>query len=453
MICGNYLAKAGRKVAIFEQHSRVGGCCSSFSRSGFVFDAGVHSLGDLGPDGVFRKIIRQLGLEQRIKFIRPHHFERIVFPEFTFTLGSDAGLLMNQLKKLFPKEEKNIDAFFVFINENNSPKLYACWLHKTFKHVLDYFFRDANLKKIFYCLVGPQATAPFKFSAINAIVFFKQWILDGGYYPCGGMQRFSDTLADRFRESGGQIYCSVPVSQIIVRGAKARGVRLAQGGQYAAAIVVSNADARQTLLQLVGKEYLPTGYLKILLKLVPTDSCFSVFLALDTKLKLLGMESGIWYMRKIHKSCSAKMAKSNDYLLLFSSSLRDPSLAPKSKDALNLSRFFPYGTKQYWKENKEKIADKFIKTAEELLPGLSKHILFREIATPETYGKYTLNYRGAIAGWAVLASQDIDVRLNSVTPISNLFLSGHWTRSGGGVDNVAKSGAYVAQKILLSLRH
>ena len=39
LVCGCYLAKAGMKVLIAEQHDKPGGYCTSFKREGFTFDA------------------------------------------------------------------------------------------------------------------------------------------------------------------------------------------------------------------------------------------------------------------------------------------------------------------------------------------------------------------------------------------------------------------------------
>ena len=45
LVCGCYLAKAGMKVLIVEQHDKPGGYCTSFKRQGFTFDAAAHTLG------------------------------------------------------------------------------------------------------------------------------------------------------------------------------------------------------------------------------------------------------------------------------------------------------------------------------------------------------------------------------------------------------------------------
>ena len=55
LVCGNYLAKAGMKVLIAEQHHKPGGYCTSFMRRGFIFDAAAHSFGGYRENGILWK--------------------------------------------------------------------------------------------------------------------------------------------------------------------------------------------------------------------------------------------------------------------------------------------------------------------------------------------------------------------------------------------------------------
>jgi prolycopene isomerase len=118
---------------------------------------------------------------------------------------------------------------------------------------------------------------------------------------------------------------------------------------------------------------------------------------------------------------------------------------------------FPYNYMDYWKrekdgtrgmeytELKEALADKLIASAEKIIPQLSKHIVYKDIATPLTYERYTLNSEGASHGWfpapgAKMRSQK--------TPFKNLFQAGHWTFPGPGIFAVALSGRNAAKLVL-----
>jgi phytoene dehydrogenase-like protein len=82
-----------------------------------------------------------------------------------------------------------------------------------------------------------------------------------------------------------------------------------------------------------------------------------------------------------------------------------------------------------------------IQQAEEvLLPGLSKAIEVKEVATPLTNVRYTGNYHGAIYGWDQTLDNSNPRRLPHVTPVRNLYLAGAWRSPGGGYSAVMVSG-------------
>ena len=77
------------------------------------------------------------------------------------------------------------------------------------------------------------------------------------------MQQFSDELASRFEQCGGHILTKSLARRIVVRDQQVTGVEIETGPQrsrYVAKInagtVVSNADMRQTIINMVGEEFL-----------------------------------------------------------------------------------------------------------------------------------------------------------------------------------------------------
>ena len=67
LVCGCYLAKAGMKVLIAEQHFKPGGYCTSFKRKGFTFDAAAHSFGGYREGGIVNKVFSELRIEKKIQ--------------------------------------------------------------------------------------------------------------------------------------------------------------------------------------------------------------------------------------------------------------------------------------------------------------------------------------------------------------------------------------------------
>jgi all-trans-retinol 13,14-reductase len=50
------LARAGKRVVVYEQHDHPGGYTQSFTLDGFGFSPGIHYVGGLGPGGTLRAI-------------------------------------------------------------------------------------------------------------------------------------------------------------------------------------------------------------------------------------------------------------------------------------------------------------------------------------------------------------------------------------------------------------
>ena len=97
---------------------------------------------------------------------------------------------------------------------------------------------------------------------------------------------------------------------------------------------------------------------------------------------------------------------------------------------------------------KEKVTDIIIKKAEKYLPGLRKHIIVKELGTPRTMHRYTLNPEGSLYGPSLIVEQAGMLRLQAVTPVKGLFLVGSSIYPGGGYPSVIGSG-YKAAKMIL----
>src|SRR5512140_354237 len=75
------LSRRGMDVLVLEQHTRPGGFCTSWSRPApapcapghFVFSAGVQDVIGLGPDGPLRRLLRELGVEDRVQWRHVTH--------------------------------------------------------------------------------------------------------------------------------------------------------------------------------------------------------------------------------------------------------------------------------------------------------------------------------------------------------------------------------------------
>lgn len=454
LVCANYLAKSGLKTLVLEQHFMPGGCCTSFKRKGFTFDGGGHFFGSCREKGIMYNILKDLDLAVDELFIQTDPVDKLFFPDFTVTVRKDFGETVKELSRLFPDEADNIERFITEINRFNYSNSFH-YIKKTFKEILDSHFSDEKLKAVFDILLLYIGLHSAKVSAVSAFMLYREFILDGGYYPRGGMQQFSNMLADKLKSYGGELSLSTKVARIIVEDGQSRGVVLENGDSIKSKYVVSNAAALQTFLELVGREHLKPGFVKRLEKMTTSVSHFIVYLGIDRELKG-DLEEGCncWYIpgydiEGIYQEMVDEESLAKDgFIHLAFPSFYDTSLAPAGKETLFLTVLAPYKSREYWNEEKESFSEEIVKRAERLVPGLKRDTVVKDISTPHTIERYTLNTRGANYGWELTPFQSGKMRLPQETAIGNLFLAGHWTQLGPGLATVAQSGLAAARIVL-----
>ena len=176
------LAKRGLKVLVVEAHDRVGGYCSSWTRTvrgrdgamgRFTFDAGVQDISGLGPKGAVLRLLRAVGGEDRIVWRRVFH--RYVQNGMELDVPKRPDELVARLCDLFPQEASGISAFFaemaavhaeLYAEMDDSggipsppvtPEAFSAWLvrrphaswwlHKPFGEMLDRFIADQRLRQ------------------------------------------------------------------------------------------------------------------------------------------------------------------------------------------------------------------------------------------------------------------------------------------------------------------
>lgn len=463
LVCGNYLAKTGMKVLIIEQHQKVGGYCTSFERKGFTFDVAAHSLGSCREDGRIGIIFKDLNLHKKVEITRAEISDLIITPDYKIAFKSDINETISDLQENFPHQEKEIKAFFKFIKDSSYASLYLRLRNKTFEDVLNEYFEDTRLKTILSVVLGNIGLPPSKASAFSSVVLYREHILDGGYYPKGGMQAFSDALAENFREYGGEIYLSRLAKKIKIKNKKVEGLVIEDGSFIRSKYVVSNCDATQTFFNLIGERSLKGDFVERLKKMTPSPSVFMVYLGINKKLKTnLERCCSLWYLPQydIEKAYLNTFQKETKHLnesvistfpSIFSS-FHDSNLAPFNSESIRLGINMSHSDDEWYDNVRFDLAEWVIKIIENIIPNLSSYITIKEIATPSTLYKYTLNTHGAMYGWASTLFQANNSMLPSSTFFDNLFLTGHWTTQlagQGGISSVAYSGYTVAHSILL----
>ncbi len=472
LTAGALLAKDGLKTLVIEKHSIPGGYATSFKRKGFWFDSVLDAISGCNNGGWIWQALKRLGLEKEIEFIRLDPIRTDVFPDFRFDVKADIDLFISDLQSLSPKDAKGISELFSIMKELHHVvmtlpadvvwrdtrieakyPLFHKYKNKTFKELLDEYAQDEKVRAILCDRCAFMGLPPSKVSAIGMSTMIITYGMNGGYRVKGLTQKFPDALAESIRNNNGDIIYNTKVDKIIIEDNRAAGVVTEDGRVFRAKKIASNISARKTFFDLVGKENLKHDFIDKIENLLPSVSFFLVYLGIDMGLKGLGLNHSIgtypsFDIEATFSDINRDICSPNASFETIIYTLTNPDMAPKGCHSLILMTKAGYDYKENWKGCKNKEAERLIKMAEQIIPNLSNHIIVQDSATPLTLERYTGNDKGAAFGWA----QGIDHvganRLQIETPIKDLYLTGHWTIPGGGVESVVASGILVERKII-----
>lgn len=446
LVCGCYLARAGKKVLIAEQHHKPGGYCTSFKRQGFIFDAAAHSLGGF-KYGNFGKIFDDLELNKKVRMKQIDPSNIIITPDYRVSFWADLDRTIEDLQISFPNESNSIRNFFCFLLKSDSKSSTPAMKSWTFKDLLDKYFNDDKLKAILcFPLLGNGGLPPSLMSAFIGAKMFREYLLDGGYYPEGGMQTLSDALAERFKEFGGELRLSSLVTKIKTKDNRVTGIILEKGDFVPSRYVISNCDARQTFLSLLDRRIISQDFLNKINTMLPSLSAFILYLGVNDSLyDSLKPGSNIWIAPQYNLD-SAYISTQKGHCEEIGGYLLHISL---NRNTLLALMNAPFKTKGYWIKNKRKISESFVeRISSDVIPGLSNHITYHDAATPYTLYRYTLNYKGAAFGWACIPSQLALTDFRKPSFVQGLYLAGHWATKGLGIPGVVYVGYDTAKMIL-----
>jgi len=479
---GAHLASNGMKVLILEQHHKVGGCTTSFSRGEFNFETALHEMTGGGGHSEMRKLLEKAGVYDKIELIKIPDLYRSVFPGLDFTYPGDFQEAIERTVQKWPEEEKGIREFHAFMKDvyeqgqeigdlylmtpnqrlnkillvpSQQPQLFQAFL-KPAQYFLDKYLKNPALKAMlaqFWVYYGPPP------EDLWGVMFFSatySYLKDGAWHIKGSSQALSNAYAQRIMEMGGTVKTGTRVTKINIEDGFATGVETEWGDSFTARYVVSNADPFQTFFKLVGKDKTPKSIAKKLNSMELSNSLIGIYLGLDVEPKFWNCKDHeIFYNSSYDAAENYKNMMEANYdkaavAITYYNNLGDPFYAPRGKSVLVLHAYSDIAT---WSEDPEtyqaqklKAAEQLVGLAENVLPGLGDHIEVQEIITPVTLKNFTMQKDGIPYGWNFTVKQGL--RLANDTPIGGLYLASSWTNPGHGVSTAQISGYQAAMLIL-----
>lgn len=491
LTCAAYLAAAGRRVLVLEQHDLAGGNCQVFRRHRrnghtYEFDVGLHYIGGCEPGGLIPTILAGVGLDGRIRFRELDHegFDTLLFPDFTFRVPVGWDAYRARLKEQFPGDAEGIDmcidvleALPEAVRNLGSPDADLSVVLEWGLRTVGELFEEAGLSREAVAVLdhwsGLYGSGPSDSTVPIHAMIIDHYMSGGGYYPEGGGQVIPARLVEVIEACGGEVRTLAKVAEIVLGDEGVRGVRLEDGTLFEAPVVVSNADYQRTVLELVDKSRwkpetvakaensvmslpLVVAYVVVDFDIgerVPNTNFF-VFSNYDIDAEYATLESG--------------EMPDEPFAYLSLASLKDPGhadLCPPGHSNFQIMTIGPrgyvpwgveegpahgvgYRTNETYKNLKERITEALLTQAEKVLGPFRDRIVHIETATPLTQERYTLSTEGTSYGLKFTADQSGPLRPGYRTEIEGLFLVGASTTAGHGIAGTMAGGVLCAGAVL-----
>lgn len=482
------LARAGKKVLVLEQHYVPGGWCHSFTLNGQRFSPGVHYIGLVDEGDATNDLYKGLGIANDLVFFRMNTdaFEHCIINGERFDLPAGFDNMAASLSKRFPEDAAQIKKYFTLVDKVNyqmqlMPKLKGFWqfitapfrtkdfVHHvpfTLKKIVKRYTKNPLLTAVLNTQCGDHGLPPERANFIVHCSVMAHYA-NGGFYPMGGGGGIVKAMTNAIKKQGGVVRVEAPVKQILVENGTAYGVELKNGERLLAGTIVSNADPSITYLDLVGAEHLSKKLLKRLSETKYSVTSLILFLTVDMDVTAAGVDSGnMWIFRdadtdaQFAELTTGNLTEGDEFPGLFMSctTIKDPVSYNGRYHSFEMVTYVDYKCMETFGEEedyhfekyaefKEKVINKFLNTAEKVIPGVRQHIVQAELGTPKTNRFYINSTNGNVYGTEKTLKYVGPFAYKNKSEINNLYLTGASTLSHG-VTGATYSGVHTAAKIL-----
>ena len=469
---GCYAQMNGYQSHIFEHHSQPGGVAAAWKRGEYLLDGGIHFVMGHKPGTKLHELYRQLGIVPTVSFVDMTTYGRFVHEAsgHSVVAGQDLDRLAADLKARFPADARIADELVAGARSMQGLDMSEVGLSKPpeltgaldqlkdlwgMRHFLKYAFgkygrsvarytrdvHDPVLGSFLKGLFLPGVPVWFLFMILGMVADGQLGLIDGSCLD------FVRAIEQRYRGLGGGVTYEATVEEILVENDRAVGVRLADGSEHRSGAVVSAADGRSTLFQMLGGRYLNDKIrhryktwktFRPLLMVTygvargfPDEPAFTT-VQLERPLTIAGEEVSAFCIR------------------IFNYSRR---FAPPGKTVIQVELETEW---DYWNDlrqedrarydaEKEQVAAEILERLERHYAGISSLVEVTDVATPYTWWRYTLNHEGAWEGWMMTGEAMRTVVERTLPGLSGFYMAGQWVVPGGGVPFCLYSGRHAVQ--------
>ncbi|MEW2560623.1 phytoene desaturase family protein [Streptomyces griseorubiginosus] len=278
--------------------------------------------------------------------------------------------------------------------------------------------------------------------------------------PVGGSGALTEALTRRLETLGGRVRCGQRVTEVVVRGGRAVGVRTAAGDAVPARrAVLADVSVPALYGGLVDPEHLPAQLLDDLRRFQWDFATFKVDWALDgpvpwqaeaaSRAGTVHLADGVDELTRFAAQIAMRQVPDRPFLLFGQMTTADATRSPQGTESAWAYTHIPHEiaadagdegiTGDWGAKDQELMADRMERQVERFAPGFRARIRARRVLAPPTLQSLDANLSGgAINGGTTALHQQLVFRPvpgtgRPETPVPGLFLASSGAHPGGGV--------------------
>ena len=435
-LCAAFEAcRAGKRVLLLEQHNLPGGFATSFVRGRFEFEPSLHEMPDIRSireaAGVVRYLADDAGLD--IDFESIPEAYRVILTSTNTNVRMPFGRAgcVEVIEREVPGSREAVTAYLDLCGEVQSAfrALSGSDGRPDYRAILrehGNFFRtgaytadqvaDAvglpgaarDLLYPYWCYLGVP-TNRLSFSIWAALL--NSYLESGAVIPRLRSHEISSAFVQKIEQLGGEVRFNTRVERVLVSQGAVRGVQTSFGEEIACGAVISNASPTLMFNALIHPfSEVPPAARKMVNARTHGFSLVVVYLGLNADRHALGLDDYSYFIaphmdtRRLYASISSL---ESEEIMQASTCLNvaNPSCSPEGTTILALTAGYRAEAwenvrpKEYFRV-KNQVAERLIRQFEGATGAdIRGHIEEIEVATPQTFARYTGAYDGIVYGY------------------------------------------------------
>ena len=217
LAAGIRLAHFGKRVGVFESHTKAGGLNSWYERSGRVFDTGLHAFTNFASPAdtaaPLNRTLRQLRLRREDLRLCPQSHSTIRCGTTELLLDNDFEAFRQRVVKQFPEDQAGFEALVERIEQcaySDTPVPGRPAREVLAEHLQSRRLQDLLCLPVFFFGNAWGDQMPFEAFA----TLFKSIFIEGFARPQDGMRPVIEHLTSRLQESGAELHLGCGVTKI-----------------------------------------------------------------------------------------------------------------------------------------------------------------------------------------------------------------------------------------------